>query len=83
MPRIINSKLLRGEEISVVNLAVTHAHRGLGYALMGENIDAIADYDQVIELDPTGTRGYNNRAWAYYKKAKRPKDYQTSTRRWN
>ena len=41
-----------------------HLQRGILYARLEQNIPAIADYTQVIRLDPNHALAYNNRAAA-------------------
>ena len=42
--------------------------RGEAHQSQGDYDRAIADFEQVIELDPKYTTPYNKRAWAYYAK---------------
>ena len=46
-------------------LALAYSNRGFAYGTKGQHDDAIQDYDQAIELDPSNAIVYNNRGIAY------------------
>ena len=51
----------RGEQESRKNRAVAYNNRGLAYYKKGEHDRAIADYDEVIALNPNDASAYSPR----------------------
>src|SRR4029077_16859301 len=47
------------------NQALNYGNRGNAYSAKGDHDRAIADYTQVINLDPKSAIAYNNRGLAY------------------
>jgi hypothetical protein len=47
--------------------AEAYSTRGLAYSILDKYLEAIADYDKALEINPDFAMVLNNRAWAYFK----------------
>jgi tetratricopeptide (TPR) repeat protein len=67
------TELLASPGLSTTDRSMAHAMRALGLSLAGRYDEALPDYDQAIELDPTSAIALNNRAWTLFKSGRSEK----------
>lgn len=61
------TELLQQPDLPPAYRSSVYAQRALSLSLIGRHADAIADYDQAIELNPQFPVALNNRAWALFR----------------
>jgi len=59
------SELIRGSNVTDVNMPVAYNNRGLAYSQAGESDSAIQDFNQAISLFPSYAIAYSNRGLVY------------------